>query len=50
MVKIANPANNEVAQFVKQTMRASWKQLLLKRLYEDKATNPPHAALNEKKI
>ena len=43
MAKMTMPANMEVAQFVKATMRASRVQLLLIGLYEEYAIRPPKA-------
>ena len=43
MAKMTMPANMEVAQFVKATMRASRVQLLLIGLYDEYAIRPPKA-------
>ena len=47
---ITIPANIDVAQFVKATMRASFVQLLLTGLYDAYAIKPPNANPKEKKI
>ena len=47
---ITIPANIDVAQFVKATMRASLVQLLLTGLYDAYAIKPPNANPKEKKI
>ena len=47
---ITIPANIDVAQFVKATMRASLVQLLFTGLYDAYAIKPPNANPNEKKI
>ena len=43
MAKMTMPANMDVAQLVKATMRASRVQLLLIGLYEEYAISPPNA-------
>ena len=47
---ITIPANIDVAQFVKATMRASLVQLLFTGLYDAYAIKPPNANPKEKKI
>ena len=43
MAKMTMPANMDVAQLVKATMRASRVQLLLIGLYDEYAISPPKA-------